>query len=448
VRSAGDILLVSSYELGHQPHGLASPLGFLERAGFLPRACDLAVEKLDEGAVRKARFVGISVPMHTALRLGARVVSRIRALAPTAHLCFFGLYAPLNEPFLRGLGADSILGGEYEAELVALCERLEAGETPRPSSTVLARIAFAPPARAQLPPLSRYAKVVRSDGSEGLAGYTEASRGCLHLCRHCPIPPLYQGRFFIVPREIVLPDIRAQVAMGATHITFGDPDFLNGPTHALAIARALHAEFPSLTFDFTAKIEHLLAHRATLPELAGAGCLFIVSAVESIDDRLLSRLQKGHTRADVREALAVTRAAGIALRPSLVPFTPWTSIDDYLALLAFVDQEDLVGALDPVQLSIRLLVPPGSLLEDEIGGPLVESSLTRAWTHPDPRMDQLQRAVYSAVERAATDGEDRATTFSTVVRLAHEAAGHSGPPSVTRARDKKKVPGLTEAWFC
>jgi len=41
------------------------------------------------------------------------------------------------------------------------------------------------------------------------------------------------------------------VAAGATHITFGDPDFLNGPGHALKVVRAAHAEFPRLTFDFT-----------------------------------------------------------------------------------------------------------------------------------------------------------------------------------------------------
>src|SRR5439155_500251 len=111
-------------------------------------------------------------------------------------------------------------------------------------------------------------------------------------------------------------DVRQQVAAGAAHVTFGDPDFLNGPRHALAVARALHAEFPALTFDFTAKIEHLLDQRAHLAELAALGALFVVSAAESLDDAVLALLDKGHTRADIQEALAVTRAAGLSLPPT------------------------------------------------------------------------------------------------------------------------------------
>src|SRR5213592_1050757 len=124
---------------------------------------------------------------------------------------------------------------------------------------------------------------------------------------HCPIVPVYEGRFFIVPVEVVLEDIRRQVRAGATHITFGDPDFLNGPGHSLAIVRAMRAEFPSLTFDFTAKIEHILRRRELLPDLARLGCLFIVSAVESIDDRVLAILDKGHTRGDVEAVIYLTR---------------------------------------------------------------------------------------------------------------------------------------------
>src|SRR6185295_4904284 len=120
-----------------------------------------------------------------------------------------------------------------------------------------------------------------------LAGYAEASRGCLHRCRHCPIPPVYDGRFFVVPRDVVLADIRSQVEAGARHVTFGDPDFLNGPAHSLAILREMRREFPFVSHDFTAKIEHLLKHRDLLPEMASLGCSFIVSAVESLSDRVL-----------------------------------------------------------------------------------------------------------------------------------------------------------------
>jgi len=266
---------------------------------------------------------------------------------------------------------------------------------------------------------------------------------------------VYQGRFFVVPRGTVLADIRQQVARGATHITFGDADFLNGPGHALVIARALHAEFPSLTFDFTAKIEHLLKHRALMPEIARLGCLFIVSAVESLNDRVLAILDKGHTRADVQAALDLLRGAGVALRPSLLPFTPWAGRRDYLDLLGWIAREDLIDNLDPVQLAIRLLVPPGSLLLDHPEmrphlGPLDRDAFTYRWAHPDPGMDRLQREVSAIVERAALDQEDARVTFRRIEAAATADAppGARLPTTPPAARDRSRPPRLTEPWFC
>jgi len=253
------VLLLSTYELGHQPLHLASPLAFLAAAGIDARAIDLAVEPLDEEAVRDADFVAIAVPMHTALRLGAEVGARVKALHPRAHLSYYGLYAPLNREYLLAHGADSIVGGEYEAALVEL---VRGGAAPDVS---LDRLKFAAPARASLPSLDHYARLETAGGAR-LAGYVEASRGCLHHCRHCPIPPVYGGRFFVVPVDVVVADVSAQVAAGAQHVTLGDPDFLNGPKHALAVARAIHAAHPTLTFDITTKVEHILKHRDVFAE--------------------------------------------------------------------------------------------------------------------------------------------------------------------------------------
>jgi hypothetical protein len=111
VRAPGAVLLVSCYELGHQPAGLALPLAFLERAGFAPATVDLAVERLDAARARRARLVAISVPMHTALRIGVHAARHIRELNPSAVICFHGLYAALNREFLLQRVADAVLGG-------------------------------------------------------------------------------------------------------------------------------------------------------------------------------------------------------------------------------------------------------------------------------------------------------------------------------------------------
>ena len=117
LRHPGAIMFVSCYELGHQPLGIAQPMGFLEQAGFAPVGLDIAVENIDESALRLARFVGISVPMHTALRLGVRVAELIRTMNPACHICFYGLYASINAEYLLQRLADSVVGGEYEIPL-------------------------------------------------------------------------------------------------------------------------------------------------------------------------------------------------------------------------------------------------------------------------------------------------------------------------------------------
>ena len=462
-QSERSILLISCYELGHQPAGLAMPLELLRNAGFEADTLDVSVEGFDPDKVKRARFVGISVPMHTALRLGLRLAEAIRKLNPESHICFYGLYASLNAEYLLGSGADSVIGGEFEETLVQLIAAIQSESSididgvstrSRKATPVLARLNFTAPDRRALVPLEHYAKLDYK-GEERLVGYVEASRGCLHQCTHCPIPPVYNGRFFVVPEDVVLEDIRGLVAAGARHITFGDPDFLNGPGHSLRITRAMHEEFPELTFDFTAKVEHSLKHRALIPEFAHTGCIFVVSAVESLSDKVLERLDKGHTRADVIEALRITRAAGLALRPTFVSFTPWTTIDDYLEVLEFVETQDLIDHVDPVQYSIRLLVPPGSLLlsqpdSQQWRGRLIQESFSYEWAHPDSRMDELHRRVSALVEQAAGRNEDPAATFYTILELAYAVRGDAVEGRLASPVDPARLrpPRLTEAWFC
>jgi radical SAM superfamily enzyme YgiQ (UPF0313 family) len=453
VRGEGEILLVSTYELGHAPHGVALPAAFLRRAGFRPSALDLAVEPLDPERVRRARLVAISVPMHTALRLGLDAAARIRSLHPGAVLAFHGTYAPLHAPLLVEAGARAVLGGECEEDLVALARALEEGAELSGfvqrggEAASRARLDFPVPDRSALPPPARYARLREADGRERLAGYAESTRGCLHHCRHCPIPAVYGGRLVVVPVETVLADVAHQVEAGVTHVTFGDPDFLNGPGHALRVARGLAGRFPGLTFDFTAKVEHLVRHEARLPELVRCGAAFVVSAVESLSDEVLRRLRKGHDRADVLRAFAACDRAALPLRPTLVPFTPWETLDGYLDVIETFEERGWVGRLDPVQLSLRLLVPPGSLLVGDPGLPLEgldEGALTWRWRHPDPRMDALQARVASVV---AAGGEAPEATIAEVKALALAAAGRAHV-HVARPFSTTGSPRLTESWFC
>jgi hypothetical protein len=420
--------------MGRQPFGLASPTTWLRNAGHDVTAIDLSRTPLPPTV--QADLVALYLPMHTATRLALKIIPKLRALNPSAHFCAYGLYAPLNEPVLRKHGVQTILGGEFEQGLLDLAEGL-------PSQTIsLARQRFQIPDRSQLPDLSSYAQL--QTGSESRAvGYTESTRGCKHLCRHCPVVPVYQGAFRVVQREIVLADIRQQVCSGARHITFGDPDFFNGPTHAVAIVEALHREFPTVTYDVTIKIEHLLKHRDLLPVLRATNCAFVVSAVESIDDPILALLEKGHTRRDFLEVLALTRAHGLPLAPTFIPFTPWTTIEGFRDLLRLIAAEDLIPNVPPIQMGIRLLIPEGSrLLElSEVRGmigPFDPLKLVYPWQHPDPAMDELSAGIQSLAKSKST----RPETFAKIWDLAH--CGNLDLPLTARAA----IPYLTEPWYC
>ncbi|MFQ5912753.1 MAG: CUAEP/CCAEP-tail radical SAM (seleno)protein [Nitrospinota bacterium] len=451
------ILLLSTYDLGRQPFGLASPAAWLRKAGAEVFCLDLFLDGLDESRVRSADLVAFHVPMHTATRLAVRALERVKSLNPRAHLCFYGLYAPVNEGYLRGLGVQTLLGGEFEKGLVGLVRKLQGdnGRVQEDSVVSLERLEFEVPDRRGLPDLSRYARLNLGDGRIRTVGYTEASRGCKHLCRHCPVVPVYKGAFRIVQREVVLEDIRRQVARGARHITFGDPDFFNGVRHAVALAQSLHKEHPDLTYDVTMKVEHLLRHAAHLPTLRDTGCLFVTSAVESTDDRILEIFDKGHTREDFIRVVHLCREIGLNLNPTFVTFTPWTTLGGYRDLLSVLVELDLVEQVSPVQLAIRLLIPAGSRLLElpevtGVIGKFDEAALSYIWLHEDPRVDQLHRDVLDIVKRGEARGDSRRLIFTQIWRAAHLAdeAEEADVPAAPLLPSQATIPFLTEPWYC
>jgi radical SAM superfamily enzyme YgiQ (UPF0313 family) len=437
-------VLISTYDLGRQPFGLASPAAWLREAGVEVACADLAKERLSDDLVRDADVIAFFLPMHTATWLALPVIDRVRALAPSARLVAYGLYAPLNASLLRERGIQHVLGGEFEEDLV----RLARGKAPS-AATPIPRLQFRAPDRAGLLPLARYATLQAGDVRR-TAGYTEASRGCKHFCRHCPIVPVYEGRFRVVAADVVMADVRAQVAAGARHITFGDPDFFNGIRHAAAVLERFGRECPDVSYDVTIKVEHLLKHADMLPLLRDTGCAFVTSAVESVDDDVLAKLAKGHTRADFERVVDLCRQARLVLAPTFVAFTPWTTMGGYCDLLQAIDRLALVDHVAPIQLAIRLLVPQGSrLLDLDDMRALAERfdpvSLTHRWSHPDPRVDELQGRVANLV--GARPSVRRDDVFAEVWQLAHDAGGQGAlrvPPALVRAT----VPYLDEPWYC
>jgi pyruvate-formate lyase-activating enzyme len=404
-----NVLLVATYELGQQPGAVGAAAAHLRAEGHDVRALDVSVDPWDPALVAWADEVAFSVPMHTATRL-----ARDLARGIDRPVRVFGLYAQQCHDFATPV--------EWDAPI---------------------------PDRTLLPPLDNYARLaVGGDGAgdRRLTGAVVATHGCAHRCRHCPVPVVFDGRIRRVEEHAVLADIAQLVAAGAQHITFNDPDFLNAPPHARRIVAALHDRFPDVTFDCTVKVEHVLRHADLWPEFAAAGCVFVVSAFESVDDAVLERLDKGHTAADAARAVTILRDAGIEVRPSWLPFTPWTTRDDLIALLDFVHEHDLVGSVDPVQYSVRLLLPEGSLLLDHpelatfVGSWDAERS-TYTWATADPQIDALQQRIAGLVDVGVESDDDAITMYARI----RDAVG-AAPVDLTHVTTGR--PRLTESWFC
>ncbi|MCP5098965.1 MAG: radical SAM protein [Chloroflexi bacterium] len=448
-----NIVLISTYDLGHQPFGLASPAAWLRQVGANVTCLDLSIKMMSRKVIADADLVAFYVPMHTATRLTSTFMPQVQRINPDAHLCCFGLYAPVNEAYLRGLGVHTILGGEFESGLVDLAKRLQTAVSPTQTAPVISlnRQQFIAPNRDGLPPLTKYATVDLGDGTQRTVGYTESSRGCKHLCRHCPVVPVYNGRFFIVQQDIVLADIAQQVAAGAEHITFGDPDFFNGPRHAISIVQQLHEQFPHVTYDVTIKVEHLIKHQQLLPILKGTGCLFITTAVEAMNPHILEIFDKQHTHEEFRQAVYLLRDLGITINPTFVAFTPWTTPEIYVSFLATIAELGLIEHVTPIQLAIRLLIPKGSrLLElpetQQVIAPFDEAALVYPWQHPDPRMDALYEQVFTAVKSYQRDSESRRGVFERVWALATALAPFDGTLKWGE-ETAVSVPTISEPWY-
>ncbi len=441
------VLLVSTYESGHQPLHIAVPAAALVDAGHEVKTADLALGPLDPVAIDWAEAAAFSVPMHTAMRLARTAAALVRARRPDLPIAFYGLYAGSAPEEVPGPLGEVALVGEY----VDLLRRWIDPAT-RPAVAVtsveVGRSSAPVPDRSGLRPLSEYVHLA-ANGGHRPAGYVEGSHGCRHRCRHCPIPAVYDGRYRVVPVETVLADVAQLVAAGARHITFGDPDFLNGPAHARRLLAAVSSAYPDLTYDVTVKIEHILHHAGLWGELAARGVILVVSAFETTNDQILGILAKGHRAVEAVQAMEVVRSHGIELRPTWLPFTPWTRPADLADILRFLVDHDLVESVDPIQLTLRLLIPPGSLLLNQPEllpylGTYRPERLGYDWEYAVPELDGLQHRMAATVERTA--GAPAASVLAELAALVAEVSGED-PVSIPAGALAGR-PRLTEPWFC
>lgn len=462
----GEVCLVSTYESGFQSLGTGVAAAHLHAAGITPKLLDVSVlPKMSPEEFGQYDWIGFHVPMFHSVPIAFEIASGIRAAGVKSRCFFFGLYASLFKTEILEKYGDYVFDTDWEDKIALIVEdpvALLGGcfEGTAPARQALPAFSFRrqdkylPPRRELFPHVSEYAKLV-DRGAELITGNVETTRGCAHRCSHCPIPPVYDGKVTKIPVDVVMQDIDNLVAMGARNISFIDPDFLNAPKHSIEIVKTMSDRYPFLTYDFTAKVSHLRKHQEHVKTLARYGLSYVLTAMEFNDNQTLDILEKKHTVEDLNWSVKFLRSHGVHVKPTFVFINPWTSVSDLSDLLDFIESNDLVECVDPVQYKIKLLLFKNSLLLDH--NKVSESMLGKSndlyteWTHEDPAIERIHRRCSAVVDEGVERGSSNADIFAEVRSIVDEHVVAPAPDRAELAIISKSigdVPGYNVPNFC
>lgn len=403
-------LVVSPFEGGYQPITALSAFTALRNAGYENTLFhDAYVDGLPEDLFDDVDVVAISVPLFDALMAGLKLSEMVRAKNSTAKIVFFGQYATLNAARLPGKYGDYAVVGEWEQPLVNLARHFTTGEVLDKIGLVNARDAAAGliphpyiarnkitvADRSVAPPLYKYPQphVEKLLGVKSpVVGGVESTRGCHHKCTYCSVYAAYDGKVIPISDDIVFSEVRYLMSQGMTHLTFTDAEFFNSKSQGIRILRALHSEFPQLTYDFTTRIDHILEHEEALREMKELGVRFITSALEFPTQIVLDVVAKDISIADIELAINKLRNIGIRLNPTFIMFNPWVNRDDIVAFKDFIKRNELEDVVDAIQYETRLHLYKGSpllLRASTANLELTEFEFHYDWKHPDPMVDEM-----------------------------------------------------------
>ncbi|GHD81869.1 RCCLKC-tail radical SAM protein [Vogesella fluminis] len=415
-------IVLTTFEGGYQPVTALTGASALKRAGVDVQLVDVYVSGVEVAldAVRSASYVAISIPLFDSLTTGIQLAQRVREANEDAKIIFFGQYASINVERLTGKYCDFTVSGEWEQPLVSIVTnrpqqtavtavfdiaRLH-DQGSEPIRPVITRDHLLPIDRAMGPPLSKYPQpqLERLLGRSLVVGGLETTRGCHHKCTYCSVYAAYDGKVVVVPEDLVIQDVDVLIQQGMTHLTFTDADFFNTKRHGTALMKAIHERHPALTFDFTARVDHILENKQAILDMATYGLSMITSALEFPSQTVLDQVYKEMTVDMIQEAVEFLREVGVQLNPTFIMFNPWSTLEDLAKFHDFIQTAGLTDNVDPVQYETRLHLYKGSpLLENESiqALELEEGEFHVNWKHPDARVDEL----YASMVKPPVEGE-------------------------------------------
>ena len=426
------ILLTSFYDLGKQPKIIAEIVDRYNSSEIDFDFFDFSVEDQNID-LENYDVLGIYAPMHTATILS---IEYIKDKKLPNKMFTFGLYGSVLEDFNSSIRYIK----DIESDELSLFLEINDDHQFSLKNNI--------PNRQIFPDISNYAHLV--DGSNNLiAGSVETTYGCKHSCTHCPVPISFNGSFKTYSLEKIVSDVKNQVNQGAKHISFNDPDFFNGPIHALKILESLNEKFPSITYDSTIKVEHIIKYKKYFKELSSLNMVFVISAFETTNDLVLSILEKNHTSHDLNNSIEISQDFGIDIRPTWMPFSPWTELNDLSNIVKLIEKYELRETVDPIQLTIKLLIPKHSLIikKPEINkylGNYEKNSLSFKWEYENNDVEKLQSSLFDFILNNSELDEHK--QYLGMVNIIEKCTDTK--LLTNSSYDFKNVPKLSETWFC
>mmetsp|Transcript_156 Transcript_156/g.503 ORF Transcript_156/g.503 Transcript_156/m.503 type:complete len:425 (+) Transcript_156:2547-3821(+) len=413
----GSSIVVSIFEGGYQPINALTGLSALREAGHDTDFLDAYVEGYDIEKLKEYDTIIMPVPLFDSLNSAIQLTKELEEAGSKAETVMFGQYATINAPYLTGRYADHVVSGEWEVPLVSLMNQREGSKDPSvnvyskgaasPEKTVQMlklRGTMAKPIRHAAPNLTKYPQphLANLMGEEKVVGGIELTRGCHHKCTYCSVFSAYDGKVLLGDIDQIIEDIDAMVDQGMEHMTFIDAEFFNATRRSFDALARIHQRHPTLTYDFTTRVDHILENRDRLSELRDQGVRVITSALEFPKNEVLQQVAKEVDVDDLKESVRLVQNSGITLNPTFIMFNPWVTLDDFPKFHDFLVETNMENSVDPVQFETRLHLYKGSplLKNDTIKAlRLEEHEFYYDWFHPDERVDELFRAsVTPAVE--------------------------------------------------
>ena len=426
------ILLLSFYNLGKQPKIIGELYNKLNHDGIKIDVFDYSIKnyKLD---FENYDAIGLYASMHTATVLATEYLMEKNL---PDKVFTFGLYGKvLSDSDIRITYLENLDGSDFEIYL---------GININSNFTIKNSI----PDRSSFPEISKYSKLVNGDKIL-YTGSVETTYGCKHVCTHCPVPIQFNGRFKTFSEEKIIGDISNQIESGAQHISFDDADFFNGPKYSLRILEKLYKKFPNITYDATIKVEHIIKYQKYFKELTNLNMLFVTSAFETTNNTVLEILKKNHTYKDLEQSISLSKQFDIDIRPTWMPFTPWTNTVDLINIVSLIEQYELRETVDPIQLAIKLLVPKGSLMikRPEFSkyiGKYDQESFTYLWHYEDSQVEQLQALLFGYV--VEHDNINEKEQYLELIDIIQSFTKTN--IIYNKKYNYREVPKLSETWFC